>query len=33
MEIAFPKENMQSTIRSFVEQYNSMPFEITMDFT
>ncbi len=33
MEELFPKENTQSTVRRLVEQYNSTPFEITMDFT
>ncbi len=33
MEGAFPRENMQFATWSFVEQYNSTPFKITMDFT
>jgi len=32
MERALPEENTQSTTRSFVEQHNSTPFEIIVDF-
>jgi hypothetical protein len=33
MEVAFPKENMQFVLGSFIEQHSLAPFEITTNFT